>query len=155
MPKGETYVKVTGEIMHIVRLRPAYMSFGGYHWLSDLVRIAFYMAKRWPITAETKALVIEKANQAIHDAALENDSRTMHRYMKILVEAEKQNQADEHLQEEHERIDQGKLTGNIGHTVILDGPIRPQKVIATVVGEPKQITGEAPTPKESHDAQPK
>jgi hypothetical protein len=109
---------------------------------SDMLTFLKYMEKRWPIEADTKQRVIAAAMAAMSDPELlrKLKPRDFKNYAKILLEAERQNQMDEHLQAEYDRLDAGQLTANQGHTLILDGPIRPQVIAAASASLPSNVS---------------
>lgn len=116
---------------------------------SDMLTFLKYMEKRWPIEADTKQRVIAAAMAAMSDPELlrKLKPRDFKNYAKILLEAERQNQMDEHLQAEYDRLDAGQLTANQGHTLILDGPIRPQRAIVSTSDSLPQSISQQPLPK--------
>lgn len=82
------------------------------------------LKKGWPIGPELKALIMDRAQAYLADPCI--DPKIQAAWAKLVVLAESQNLAARLKREEYRRLDQGKLTANQGHTLILDGPIRPQ-----------------------------
>jgi hypothetical protein len=64
--------------------------------------------QRWPIPDEAKKVIVERMVGYVADPLLDADRVTA--AARVMVAAEGQNQADDHLREKNERIDGGKAT---------------------------------------------
>ena len=80
-------------------------------------------AARWPMTPKRRAMLLEKADSWLHAC---KNAREFAAVAQIYLSAERQIQEDQQKAEENARLDAGKPTANNVHTLILDGPIRPQ-----------------------------
>lgn len=69
------------------------------------------MNKRWPIPEKTRAALVERMTKFALDENLDPD-RSM-AATRLLMAGEGQNQADDHLREKNERLDEGKSTENV------------------------------------------
>lgn len=79
-----------------------------HHKRSDASMINAAIRKRWNISDELRDEVIAEARRMVKDPSI--DKRAKSAAMKIVLEADKMNQADEHLNAKHERLDDGKAT---------------------------------------------
>lgn len=71
------------------------------------------------MTPERRAQVLADYDEAMVIARGSGDLRAIASLLKVAVAIEAQNQADEHLAEKYDRIDEGKATDNIGEPMRL------------------------------------
>lgn len=69
------------------------------------------LKRRYPIKAETIKRILEHTDRILSEEILDAD--TVYKLARIVVEMEKQNQADEHLRDKNERLDSGRPTEHI------------------------------------------
>lgn len=67
--------------------------------------------QRWPIPEEAKKVIVDRMVGFVTDPLMDADRVTA--AARMLVVAEGQNQADDHLREKNERLDEGKSTENV------------------------------------------
>lgn len=77
-----------------------------HHARGDRALVGRAVKNRWPVNPDRKPAIVQK----IEDEAEKGDMRAA----KILLDMEAQNQADEHMAEKHDRLDNGKATENVG-----------------------------------------
>lgn len=74
----------------------------------DAAMVGRAIKQRWPIPEDLKAEVIAEARRMLTDQSADRRARAA--AMKIVIESDKLNQADEHLAAKNERLDGGKPT---------------------------------------------
>ena len=67
--------------------------------------------QRWNIPDKTKDAIVERMSGFVSDPLIDPDRATA--AARVIVVAEGQNQADDHLREKNARLDEGKATENI------------------------------------------
>lgn len=75
---------------------------------SDAKLLKKAIRNRWPVTDEVRKAVIDRLEGFIKDPKIDPDRATA--AARVIVAAEGQNQADDHLREKNERIDSGAST---------------------------------------------
>ena len=86
-------------------------------------RVANQAGKRWAVTDEFKAELIQALRAATAIAMANGVSRDINDCVKTAAVLEGQNQADQHLDEKNARLDEGKPTESVAtqYRVVFDG----------------------------------
>lgn len=77
------------------------------------ILVAQAIKKRWGISDEVRESIIKSTVEAMESAAAEGNARDVAGCARVLVAAEAQNQADDHLADRNDRLDSGKPTDSI------------------------------------------
>lgn len=83
-------------------------------------RLICLAAPRWPVTPEHRAAYLNKLTEALRDARSPREKAMV---IRVMAQLEAQNQADEHLLEKYERIDNGQATEAVANAKALPADV--------------------------------